>query len=175
MTEQDKQGAEPDLRNAPPAGLTPRQKEIQRRQFASEQQGAEREAFKTWWCASDEYNYAHTGSAASAWEAGRAALRAEQQGQEPEGYFVTTDDGRWIEADKGVNRAHTTPLYTRPAPASQPVGEVAQAGLSDVDKKRIAHNVHVQCSLIPGATFYNAADIAIDAILARSGQPAQEG
>lgn len=31
------------------------------------------------------------------------------------------------------------------------------------DKKRIARDVQVQCSLIPGATFYNAAEMAIDA------------
>lgn len=35
--------------------------------------------------------------------------------------------------------------------------------LTREDRKRIARDVQVQCSLIPGASFYNAAEMAIDA------------
>lgn len=40
-------------------------------------------------------------------------------------------------------------------------------GLTQADKKRIAQDVQATCSLIPGTTHYNAAEMAIDAILAQ--------
>ena len=42
----------------------------------------------------------------------------------------------------------------------------APVGLAHERRKRIASIVHTDCALIPGATFYNAAEMAIDAVLA---------
>lgn len=67
----------------------------------------------------------------------------------------------WRDAE--IERLNVALSASAPAAGSVP---------SDVDKKRIAHNAHVQCSLIPGATFYNAAEAAIDALLAQYGNPA---
>jgi hypothetical protein len=51
-------------------------------------------------------------------------------------------------------------------PASERADAGKDAALTDEQKKAIAQDVHVTCSCIPGATFYNAAEMAIDAILA---------
>jgi hypothetical protein len=50
--------------------------------------------------------------------------------------------------------------------ASERADAGKDAALTDEQKKAIAQDVHVTCSCIPGATFYNAAEMAIDAILA---------
>jgi hypothetical protein len=52
-------------------------------------------------------------------------------------------------------------------PASQERADAGKdAALTDERAKEIAQQVHAECSRIPGATFYNAAEMAIDAILA---------
>ena len=44
--------------------------------------------------------------------------------------------------------------------------ETSADALTDEQKKRIASIVHTDCTLIPGATFYNAAELAIAETLA---------
>jgi hypothetical protein len=48
--------------------------------------------------------------------------------------------------------------------AATPAPSVADAA-GAIDKKAIAWDAHITCSRIPGATHYNAAEIAIDAVL----------
>lgn len=45
------------------------------------------------------------------------------------------------------------------------------ATLTVEQRKRIAQIVHIDCSLIPGATYYNAAEMAIEATLAQVAAP----
>jgi len=45
---------------------------------------------------------------------------------EPEGYFATTDDGRWVEAPEGADRSRLTPLYGKAALQAQAAEHAAQ-------------------------------------------------
>lgn len=77
------------------------------------------------------------------------------------------------EIECSVFEKHVLPaLEVVRAAAAKPVS-VATAPTAAVDdltteqKKRIAQIVHTDCTLMPGATFYNAAEFAIKATLAR--------
>lgn len=213
-----------------------------------DKQGAEREALEAWmtiaWNRADSVLNAgpmdvdlmrNARSQQKLIEIARAALRAEQQGQEPvawvhdgtsQVFFTAKDAEQYRDAEQRFARAELaiTPLYSRPAPASQPVGEavaqidmqaanaiiakhfpddpanavrahaavvelagilapsVAQAGLSEnaaMDVAlRIIANLEDRAGVLDGVDDDTKADIADEiavAILARSGQPAQEG
>ncbi|WP_250481857.1 hypothetical protein [Caballeronia sp. NCTM5] len=49
--------------------------------------------------------------------------------------------------------------------AAPPAPSVADAAGASIDKRAIAWDAHNTCARIPGATHYNAAEIAIDAVL----------
>ncbi|HEX2652955.1 MAG TPA: hypothetical protein VHN11_04815 [Xanthobacteraceae bacterium] len=78
-------------------------------------------------------------------------------------------DALWDSLPNGFGFSNCTPagvirsiIAAAPAPAA-----TAPAALTDEQKKHIAQIVHTDCTLISGATFYNAAEMAIDATLAR--------
>jgi len=58
------------------------------------------------------------------------------EGLEPEGYFTTTDDGRWVEAPEGADRARLTPLFGQAALQAQAAEKDAEIAALKEDAAR---------------------------------------
>lgn len=65
-----------------------------------------------------------------------------------------TTDANYVANAEGMGGIHSTPVYAAP-PA--PV-------LPEIDRNAIADRVYGKCCRIPGSTFYNAAEFAIDEV-----------
>ncbi|WP_423221732.1 DUF551 domain-containing protein [Klebsiella grimontii] len=95
------------------------------------------------------------------------ALDSEPVAYIPESQLDLLKRGVMIEADLSkVQRFDEIPLYRHAQPA--PV-------VPEIDRKAIADKVYGKCSRIPGATFYNAAEFAIDEMEARRAAMLQAG
>ncbi|MCT9071205.1 hypothetical protein N6G06_07490 [Cupriavidus gilardii] len=99
----------------------------------------------------------------------RAAPGGEIVGyQTPAGSLIDVEEAGYLGIDTATCRALT---YAAPQPSAQPAEQPLE--LTHEDKRVIAEDVQVQCSLIPGATFQNAAMMAINAVASHFKQPAQ--
>lgn len=63
-------------------------------------------------------------------------MSAELNFPEPEGYFTTTDDGRWVEAPEGADRSRLTPLYGQSALQAKEAELVRMRDLADSEGSR---------------------------------------
>jgi hypothetical protein len=112
-----------------------------------------------------------------AWQARAALATAPEQAGEAVAQWqaklldpTMPECATWIDiSEEGANTirekyAHVykvRALYERTAPPAASTNR-----LTDEQRKHIARIVHTDCTLIPGATFYNAAELAIEATLA---------
>ncbi|WNG69306.1 DUF551 domain-containing protein [Cupriavidus gilardii] len=145
---------------------------------------AEREAFEKWWFDSDSFEYGHTESAQSAWEAGRTALRAEHLAQQPaaqaagltdEGIVgiaeldgVATYETGWYRMTRAGLLAFARALLSRAAPSAQQAepGSPMKAAADTLRRKAELEQAHQDG--------YRDGFKATQAMLDKAEQPAEE-
>ncbi|WP_344234468.1 hypothetical protein, partial [Cupriavidus gilardii] len=127
---------------------------------------AEREAFEKWWFDSDSFEYGHTESAQSAWEAGRTALRAEHLAQQPAAQAAGLTE---------CLNAHMSRFGPEPAGISAQResdfvagwnAAIAQAGLMEDDVARLSEEL---AGMLPSKRIH-----ALRALLSRAAPSAQQ-